>query len=351
MIGFDAADIGEKLGSAANVAGSISRLRHPNISPNMVGTAITAATNLLTSGIGAVASKRSQERSEAENLKLYKQQRADMRENERNARIYNSPANQMQLYRNAGVNPNAIFSQINSSGDAANVPAATASQPIDYMGAMSQLGSMIGTSIQGYEERSNQLDMLQKEHTQQQLMQSIEHANELDTIRTQFENSLFAQDKELDFKEKELKQNKDLSDADRDAQLKALEEQRRSNKVREYQDRQRLHQEYVLAMKKMADEIMMFHRGRQLTELERAQLDKILKETQNLNMQNLDHATQVISPEMKSIIMTLGSFFLGKSMGKGAVGGASGSFVPNPDVPPVNFHGHKGGRSGQKGTW
>lgn len=84
--------------------------------PFPVAAAVAAGASLLGTGGQIYASGKMNKKTRQWNEKMYQQQRQDALTDWEMQNQYNSPAAQMQRYREAGLNPNLIYGQSNEAG-------------------------------------------------------------------------------------------------------------------------------------------------------------------------------------------------------------------------------------------
>lgn len=77
--------------------------------------AITAAGQIASTGISALAQGSINKKTRKYNLQQYQKERADALNDWNRNNSYNSPASQMQRYKEAGLNPNLIYGQQNTA--------------------------------------------------------------------------------------------------------------------------------------------------------------------------------------------------------------------------------------------
>lgn len=117
--------------------------------PILGGAAIAGASGLIQSTVGALTAKKQQQRANQFNIDMWNRQNA-----------YNTPAEQMRRFKEAGLNPNLIYGQGNS-GNASNAPqfeqlAEQGYTPLDLGNSVSNFRSIYDLRMQNV-----QMDRLQ----------------------------------------------------------------------------------------------------------------------------------------------------------------------------------------------
>lgn len=139
--------------------------------------AITAAASLAGNLFNTGSTKRTNQRQQDFNSQLYDRQRADaLADYERN-NAYNSPSQQMQRFKEAGLNPNLVYGQMQN---AAPVRSTDAKAP-DFVAPRidtSQVGNILGSYY----------DIKQKDLTIKQQQKAIELADQ-DIINKKLKNN------------------------------------------------------------------------------------------------------------------------------------------------------------------
>ena len=83
--------------------------------PFPLAAALAAGGSIISQGINAITQQNMNSRTRRWNEKMYEKQRQDNLAQWNLQNAYDSPAAQMQRYREAGLNPNLIYGQSNTS--------------------------------------------------------------------------------------------------------------------------------------------------------------------------------------------------------------------------------------------
>lgn len=127
-----------------------------------IGAAISGASNIASGVIGQIFAKKNSERqlSQQKELQNYQySQDVDMW-NKQNA--YNSPLQQMERYKEAGLNPNLIYGSGSSAGNAATMPKYNAPTAPMRENSKIQTGDMI-QQYQNIQMQQKQIDLVESQ--------------------------------------------------------------------------------------------------------------------------------------------------------------------------------------------
>lgn len=126
--------------------------------------AVQAGGNILSTVVSAAATARQNRLAREYADKAYSRERADALTDWERQNAYNSPAAQMQRYRDAGLNPHLIYGQQNTAGDLRNVDMQSGQFRTPDFSGIARAGSFLHDA-QDYEIKAAQLDNLRADNT------------------------------------------------------------------------------------------------------------------------------------------------------------------------------------------
>jgi len=112
----------------------------------LIGAGLTAGTSIFTNQQNIQAQQQANALQDKRNRELYQMQRADALSDWNMQNAYNSPSQQMQRYKEAGLNPNLIYGQMTNSP----VVRSTEAKPADYVAPQIK-GNPVAEGIQAYQ--------------------------------------------------------------------------------------------------------------------------------------------------------------------------------------------------------
>lgn len=151
--------------------------------------AVQAGGGLFSTAISAVATARQNRLSREYADRAYARERADALTDWERENAYNSPAAQMQRYRDAGLNPHLIYGQQNTGGSLRPVDMQSAQFRVPDFSGIARAGSFL-QDAQDYEIKAAQMNNLRADNTVK-LEQALLLAAQRDQLGVTTERSRF----------------------------------------------------------------------------------------------------------------------------------------------------------------
>lgn len=189
--------------------------------PFPVAAAIAAGASLIGTGANVASTGRQNKKSRQFTREMYERQQADQLKFWETQNAYNTPEQQMERYRQAGLNPNLIYGQGNS-GNASPIPTPDIQKPefrVPDFGGIAQAGNSIANYLD-YEIKQAQVDNLRADNTvkleEALLKNSTRKQVEQNTQRSVFDLDFDTElrDTSAEFRRetlRQIKQNMDLN--------------------------------------------------------------------------------------------------------------------------------------------
>lgn len=263
--------------------------------------AITAAASLAGNLFNTSSTRKTNQQQTDVNAQLYDKQRADALQDWNRQNAYNSPSQQMQRFKEAGLNPNLVYGQMTN----APVIRSTEAKAPDYVAPRidtSQVGNILGSY---YDIKSKELMLKNQELANQIAEQELQGKTRLNTIGQQ---TMPEQADAYRLRNDKLRADIDSTIADWSNKRlasslygpqyeKLIEETKNIVTNREYQQNQ-------IAISKIMQQSGLLELNLKGEQIKGAQLDNKVKELE-LRLRNLNLSPSLISDLLKIAVSSL----------------------------------------------